>query len=53
MIDKIDKKEPAKQIDPIDHSGQPPYPDGTVILSGSYGIEIRYPDGFVFKPKQS
>lgn len=33
----------------IKHTGRPPYPDGTVVISGSYGTEIRYPDGQILK----
>ena len=43
--DKKDKD--VKQVNK--HSGRPPYPDGTVVISGSYGTEIHYPDGEVFK----
>jgi len=32
-----------------DYSGKPPYPEGTVVLSGSDGTEVRYPDGKVVK----
>jgi hypothetical protein len=47
VISKVKDEKYAKPS--VKHTGRPPYPDGTVVISGSYGTEIRYPDGEVYK----